>query len=327
MRFELCFLVALGFFGVLGSNIPESENARQLYEEFKLKYKKSYSNDDDEYRFRVFKDNLLRIKQFQNMERGTAKYGVTQFSDLTAQEFKVRYLRSKFGGVPVDREPVPFIRMDVDDDNFDWRNHGAVGPVLDQGDCGSCWAFSAVGNIEGQWFRKTDNLLQLSEQQLLDCDEVDEGCNGGTPQQAFKQILGMGGLQLDSDYPYEGREGQCRMVPSKVKVYINGSKILPEDEQIQAQMLKETGPLSSALNALFLQFYTEGILHPLPALCDAQSLNHAVLTVGYGKEGRLPYWTVKNSWSTMFGENGYFRIYRGDGTCGINTLVSTSIIL
>nr|AAK28439.1 cysteine protease 3 precursor [Clonorchis sinensis] len=320
MRFELCFLVALGFFGVLGSNIPESENARQLYEEFKLKYKKSYSNDDDEYRFRVFKDNLLRIKQFQNMERGTAKYGVTQFSDLTAQEFKVRYLRSKFGGVPVDREPVPFIRMDVDDDNFDWRNHGAVGPVLDQGDCGSCWAFSAVGNIEGQWFRKTDNLLQLSEQQLLDCDGVDEGCNGGTPQQAFRQILGMGGLQLDSDYPYEGREGQCRMVPSKVKVYINGSKILPEDEQIQAQMLKETGPLSSALNALFLQ-------HPLPALCDAQSLNHAVLTVGYGKEGRLPYWTVKNSWSTMFGENGYFRIYRGDGTCGINTLVSTSIIL
>nr|AEQ59229.1 cysteine protease precursor [Clonorchis sinensis] len=327
MRFELCFLVALGFFGVLGSNIPESENARQLYEEFKLKYKKSYSNDDDEYRFRVFKDNLLRIKQFQNMERGTAKYGVTQFSDLTAQEFKVRYLRSKFGGVPVDREPVPFIRMDVDDDNFDWRNHGAVGPVLDKGDCGSCWAFSAVGNIEGQWFRKTDNLLQLSEQQLLDCDEVDEGCNGGTPQQAFKQILGMGGLQLDSDYPYEGREGQCRMVPSKVKVYINGSKILPEDEQIQAQMLKETGPFSSALNALSLQFYTEGILHPLPALCDAQSLNHAVLTVGYGKEGRLPYWTVKNSWSTMFGENGYFRIYRGDGPCGINTLVSTSIIL
>ncbi|OON23446.1 papain family cysteine protease [Opisthorchis viverrini] len=325
MRFELCYLVALGYFGVLGSTIPEVENARQLYEEFKLKYQKSYSNDDDEYRFRVFRDNLLRIKQFQNMERGTAKYGVTQFSDLTAQEFKVKYLRSEFGGgVPVDRESVPFTQTAVNDDNFDWRNRGAVGPVLDQGDCGSCWAFSAVGNIEGQWFRRTGELLKLSEQQLVDCDEVDQGCDGGTPPLAFKQVVEMGGLQLDSDYPYEESEGQCRMVPSEFKVYINGSKLLPEDEEVQAQMLKEIGPLSSALNGIFLQ---EGILHPLQPLCDVQSLNHAVLTVGYGKEGRLPYWTVKNSWSSMFGENGYFRIYRGDGTCGINTLVSTSIIL
>ncbi|OON23445.1 papain family cysteine protease [Opisthorchis viverrini] len=323
--------------------LQETENARQLYEEFKQKYKKTYVNDDDEYRFGVFKDNLLRAHQLQIMEKGTAEYGVTQFSDLTSQEFETHYLGLKYEGMPDTEESSPRKHVVMDEDSFDWRDHGAVGPVLNQGSCGSCWAFSTIGNIEGQWFLKTGDLLRLSEQQLIDCDSVDEGCYGGYPTKAYGAIIEMGGLELNSDYPYKAFAEKCQMDRQKLRVYINDSVVFPRSESLQAEVLKLMGPLSSALNAnslqvskangdsvfpvfLFPQFYKSGIVHLPVTSCVPQALNHAVLTVGYGTENGLPYWTVKNSWGTAFGEDGYFRIHRGSGTCGIDRLVSTAAI-
>nr|AAV69023.1 cysteine protease [Opisthorchis viverrini]ACN68966.1 cathepsin F-like cysteine protease [Opisthorchis viverrini] len=325
MRPFVCCVLVTTIWSVFARTTPfEPDDARALYEEFKLKYKKTYSNDDDELRFRIFKDNLERAKRLQAMEQGTAEYGVTQFSDLTSEEFKTRYLRMRFDEPIVNEDPTPQEDVTMDNSNFDWRDHGAVGPVLDQGDCGSCWAFSVIGNVEGQWFRKTGDLLGLSEQQLIDCDHSDQGCDGGYPPQTYSAIEEMGGLELRSDYPYTGKDGICYMDQSKFVAYVNGSTRLPWCEKTQAKSLKEIGPLSSGLNAVLLQLYKRGIMRP--RWCNPAELNHAVLTVGYGMEHRMPYWIVKNSWGKRFGEKGYFRIYRGDGTCGINRAVTTAVV-
>ncbi|TGZ68098.1 hypothetical protein CRM22_004439 [Opisthorchis felineus] len=136
----------------------------------------------------------------------------------------------------------------------------------------------------------------------------------------------MGGLELNSDYPHKAFAEKCQMDRRKLRVYINDSVVFPRNEDLQAEALRLMGPLASTLNANPLQFYRTGIIHLSVASCVPQALNHAVLTVGYGTENGLPYWTVKNSWVTAFGEDGYFRIYRGGGTCGINRLVSTAAI-
>nr|BAA84280.1 Cysteine proteinase [Clonorchis sinensis] len=230
----------------------------------------------------------------------------------------------RFDGPIVSEDLTPEEDVTMDNEKFDWREHGAVGPVLDQGKCGSCWAFSVIGNVVGQWFRKTGHLLALSEQQLVDCDYLDDGCDGGYPPQTYTAIQKMGGLELASDYPYTGVGGICHMDKSKFVAYINGSTILPLSEKVQAQKLRAIGPLSSALNADTLQLYKGGIMRP--KWCDPAGVNHAVLTVGYGVQNGKPYWIVKNSWGEDFGEEGYFRIYRGDGTCGINSIVTTAII-
>ncbi|KAF5400470.1 Cysteine proteinase [Paragonimus heterotremus] len=136
----------------------------------------------------------------------------------------------------------------------------------------------------------------------------------------------MGGLEAQEDYPYVGREQKCRLDKSKLLAKINGSIVLEKDEGKQAAWLAEHGPMSTSLNANYLQYYRSGISHPSKDECDPEELNHAVLTVGYGTKNGIPYWIIKNSWGTSWGENGYFRLYRGDGTCGIEQDVSSAII-
>ncbi|TPP62395.1 Secreted cathepsin L 1 [Fasciola gigantica] len=212
---------------------------------------------------------------------------------------------------------------------FDWRTKGAVTEVKDQGYCGSCWAFGTVGNIETQWFLKNGTLLSLSVQQLLDCDEKDEACNGGLPEWAFPQIIKMGGLMSEKAYPYEARkESSCHLVNKNITAKIDDWAQLPKNETKLAAWLAQNGTITVGINANFLQFYLGGISHPPHFLCSDEGLDHAVLLVGYGVSSILsrPYWIVKNSWGLGWGESGYFRLYRGDGTCGINADATTSII-
>ncbi|KAA3672327.1 cathepsin F [Paragonimus westermani] len=279
----------------------DPDNARELYEEFKRYYNKRFSNDDDEYRFTVFKNNLMRAELYQTLEQGTATYGITQFSDLTAEEFRALYANANMKNRPRTRE------TDVENvqhipDSVDWRSLGAVNPVEQQGACGSCWAFSTIGNVEGQWFRKTGDLIVLSKQQLVDCDRVDEGCNGGFPMDAYNELRRMGGVEAQRTYPYTGRQSVCRLDKRRFVAYLNDSVMLPKDEMKQAAWLADNGPLSVALNADQLQFYRGGISHPPEDLCPASGLNHAVLSVGYGSENGTPYWIIKNSWGTRWGE-------------------------
>ncbi|KAF6778950.1 hypothetical protein AHF37_01412 [Paragonimus kellicotti] len=180
----LALLLACAFAEAL-LRVPD--NARDLYEQFKRDYGKVYANDDDEKRFAIFKENLLRAQSYQLQERGTAKYGVTQFFDLTPEEFAAKFLSP-----PIDDqvEHVQLNDLKAAPERIDWREKGAVAPVENQGSCGSCWAFSVAGNIEGQWFLKTGQLVSLSKQQLVDCDVVDSGCNGGWPPNTYGEING-----------------------------------------------------------------------------------------------------------------------------------------
>ncbi|KAF7233879.1 hypothetical protein EG68_12581, partial [Paragonimus skrjabini miyazakii] len=162
--------------------------------------------------------------------------------------------------------------------------------------------------------------------QLVDCDTVDNGCNGGWPPSTYGEVKRLGGLQRQQDYPYVGVEQTCRMDKSKILAKIDGSIVLEKDEKKQAAWLAEHGPVASTLNANYLQYYESGISHPSRSECNPEGLNHAVLTVGYGTENRVPYWIIKNSWGDAWGEGGYFRLYRGDGTCGIEKVVSSATI-
>ncbi|KAF6777343.1 hypothetical protein AHF37_03285 [Paragonimus kellicotti] len=269
------------------------------------------------------KENLCVHSSIQLQEQGTARYGVTQFSDLTPEEFATKFLSSR---IDSQVERVQFNGLEAAPQNVDWREKGAVGPVGDEGRCRSDWAFSIAGNIEGQWFLKTGRLLDLSKQQLIDCQLMGGGCDDVYSTDTYVEIVKMGGLELQEDYPYVAKRQYCQMDQSKVVAKISGAVILDNDERMQAAWLAENGPMSVGLNAKYLQFYRSGISHPSETECPSTEINHAGLTVGYGTEDDVPYWIVKNSWGERWGENGYFRIYRGDGTCGIHQLATCAVI-
>ncbi|KAK9294682.1 hypothetical protein QLX08_010799 [Tetragonisca angustula] len=306
-----------------------------LFEVFIKKFEKTYDSADEKRdRFKIFKQNLKIIKDLQTFEQGTAVYGITMFSDLTPKEFKTRHLglRTELkheNEIPLREAEIPDVPLPS---NFDWRDHGVVTPIKDQGQCGSCWAFSVTGNVEGQYAIKHNQLLSLSEQELVDCDTLDEGCNGGYMENAYKSIERLGGLELESDYPYDAKNEECHFLEDKAKVQIVSAVNITSDEKKMAQWLIKNGPISIGINANAMQFYIGGVSHPFNFLCNPKNLDHGVLIVGYGVSKyplfhkELPYWIIKNSWGPRWGEHGYYRVYRGDGTCGVNTMASSAIV-
>ncbi|KAF9796341.1 hypothetical protein SFRURICE_001914 [Spodoptera frugiperda] len=310
--------------------------AEQLFYNFLTTYSPSYVNDYSQMqkRFEIFKNNIKKIHELNVHEKGTAVYGVTRFTDLTYEEFSSTYMGlntnlTNENQVPMTKADIPDIKLPED---FDWREHDAVTEVKDQGQCGSCWAFSVTGNIEGQWKMQSGQLVSLSEQELVDCDKLDDGCNGGLPDNAYRAIEQMGGLELESDYPYEGVGEKCEFNKTLAKVQISGAVNITTNETGMAQWLVHNGPISIGINANAMQFYMGGISHPWKMLCNPTNLDHGVLIVGYGIKDyplfhkKLPYWIIKNSWGKSWGEQGYYRVYRGDGTCGVNQMASSAII-
>uniref|UniRef100_A0A8C7PBW1 Cathepsin F n=1 Tax=Oncorhynchus mykiss TaxID=8022 RepID=A0A8C7PBW1_ONCMY len=293
-----------------------------------VRYNRTYSSKEvTERRLRIFHENLKTAEKLQSLDLGTAEYGVTKFSDLTEEEFRTLYLNPLLSQQKFQRSMKPAaMTHSPAPPSWDWREHGAVSPVKNQGMCGSCWAFSVTGNIEGQWFVKTGKLVSLSEQELVDCDTVDQACGGGLPSNAYEAIEKLGGLETETDYSYTGKKQSCDFTTDKVTAYINSSVELSKDENEIAAWLAENGPVSVALNAFAMQFYRKGVSHPLKIFCNPWMIDHAVLLVGYGERQGKPFWAIKNSWGEDYGEQGYYYLYRGSRLCGINKIAHTHVI-
>ena len=304
------------------------------FQKFIKKYNKRYESMNEYLaRFNVFRQNL-----YQTLQNGKQNHrtGITKFSDLTPQEFAKTYLNLEFPATALlNLYPVEAKHTNAAPDAFDWRDKGVVAPVKDQGSCGSCWAFSTVGNLEGLYALEKGVVKTFSEQLLVDCDTSDSGCNGGLMELSFTWLKKNGGFMLDADYPYTGRKSTCKQDKTKfvdmtvtgyVKLGSSSSTWSPVDEDEVRDFLLETGPLAIALNANPLQTYTGGILDLTKSQCNPDGMNHAVTLVGYGTEDGLDFWIVKNSWGKSWGESGYFRIARGKGTCGINQYITTATV-
>ena len=280
---------------------------------------------------------MKKVQFLQESELGTAVYGPTVTADLTEMEFKKNFLGMKTKWSKLSDDPdIHWPAAEIPDvdlpKEFDWREAGAVTEVKNQGQCGSCWAFSVTGNMEGQYMVKHGELLDLSEQELVDCDKRDNGCNGGLPENAYKTLFEIGGLEKESDYGYDGKDEACKFNRTKVAARVTGGVEISQNETEMAQWLLKNGPISVGLNANAMQFYKGGVSHPFKFLCSADGIDHGVLIVGFGEheyplfKKKMPYWIIKNSWGPGWGEQGYYRLYRGDGTCGINMMTSSAVV-
>ncbi|ALC44994.1 CG11459, partial [Drosophila busckii] len=296
--------------GLAYTDVLETE-----WSSFRSKHEKLYEDQNEALRRKqIFKQNKELIdthnKRFADGKE-SFEMGVNQFTDLSAKEFEeimlsnldTPLMQSYNTYTPPENVTLP--------SSFDWREKKAVTPVKFQGHCGSCWAFAAVGALESYQYIKTGQLMELSEQNLIDCTRKygNRGCHGGRPRFALKYVQDNGGLESESAYPYEVRDdAQCRFYENAMSVRVLNFTMVAPTEAALAEVVANIGPVAAAVDAGNFQLYKGGVYYDPNC---RRNPNHAVLVVGYGHdENHGDYWLVKNSWSTHWGEDGYIRMAR-----------------
>ncbi|EAS07096.1 papain family cysteine protease (macronuclear) [Tetrahymena thermophila SB210] len=314
-------ILAISAFGFISlkensHNVRAQQDALTLFKQFKMKYNKRYADPDFEsYRFGVFSENLEVIKT-------DSTFGITQFMDLTSAEFSEQYLTLKVNKNQ-DNSKIYKPKDDVEIKEIDFTTLGKVTPVKDQGRCGSCYAFSTTGAIESALLISgvgEANTLSLSEQEIVDCVKEPEynqlgGCQDGYMDESFKYII-KNKISKAADYPYTAVEGKCKDTSSFEKYAISSYVDVPSGDCKALLTALQDHPVSVAIDAKNLQYYTSGVY----SNCS-DNLTHAVLLVGYSSSALK----LKNSWGTQFGENGYFRLAVGN-TCGVCNAASFPVL-
>ena len=302
------------------------------FQEFKTLYNKSYQNEREErYRHLIYKYNTLYIQQ-ENEKDHTYTLAVNEYADLMRDEFFQQNVKSgtsynimiPFNDVSFHTNTAYMGSMDYPSE-VDWVSKGAVTPVKNQGQCGSCWSFSTTGAVEGIHAITTGTLLSLSEQQLVDCSVSygNNGCNGGLPTSAYEYIIQNGGICSESSYPYTAQDGSCHTCKpvTTINGYVNVTAY--SADALRRSLVQQ--PVSVVIEAdqSIFQFYSSGVV---TSGCG-NKLDHAVLAVGYGttEEGQA-YFKVKNSWGSTWGDHGYIYLgadstssstNNGAGVCGV----------
>eukprot|EP00612_Vaucheria_litorea_P008375 CAMPEP_0171474872 /NCGR_PEP_ID=MMETSP0946-20130122/2683_1 /TAXON_ID=109269 /ORGANISM="Vaucheria litorea, Strain CCMP2940" /LENGTH=415 /DNA_ID=CAMNT_0012004885 /DNA_START=56 /DNA_END=1300 /DNA_ORIENTATION=- len=338
-------------------------NLRRKFEAYKAKFNRKYAGKSEEtLRFSSFKVNIEKIKKM-NQSNPKAVFAANLFFDLTDEDRQKMSISGPYSNYSNIRRNLPNLMLntafginetvdevgwisendcaackmfpDLEQFNLsnmptalDWREFYST-PVVNQGACGSCWTFSLAGDIEGKVFLSSGNVVELSKQQLVACDQViglAEGCTGGFTFEGMQYISKFGGLLPEIAYPYKAVCMNCdehiQTTPTcdtdLLSIYLESNLVYhigawqivslgAEYENLLATALVKNGPISIVLNSDLMEFYESGIIQSTDG-CDFENLNHAVLLVGMGEEDDIPYWIIKNSWSENWGELGYMRV-------------------
>jgi len=295
------------------------------WDDFKNIYGKEYQDAQQELERKLnFESELLYVAQHNALfDQGLAsfKIGINNFSDWTQQELSSQYLMTDFYDNDQESSSSPALSRSPDlPPSLDWRDQGIVTGIKNQGSCGSCWAFAAVGAMEAVWAKQTGQLSSMSEQELIDCGVGD--CGGGWSYKGFQTVIDMGGIMAEDAYPYTGTDqGQCRYQDSMSVARISSYEHVPAlKEQTMAGDLFENSPIAVSIDASLHSFhaYTEGIYYDPD--CSTSKTNHIVLVVGYNMEAEdreEHYWIVKNSWGAGWGMDGYIHMRMWVNNCNI----------
>jgi len=311
----------LGLLAVGSLARPEKEY-RSAFLKFIKDYNKHYSQSEFSSKYSVFKNNMDFVDNWNTL--GHHKVAINKFADLTAAEFAALYNGMHVSVDPATVHYEPAVGGTV----VDWRTKGAVTPVKNQGQCGSCWAFSTTGSTEGAHVIAGNSLASLSEQNLVDCSTAqgNQGCNGGLMTQAFTYIE-IAGIDTEASYPYKAQGPlTCKFKAANVGATLKSFQNVPSGNEDALQTSVTSGPTSVAIDASHssFQLYSSGIYYE-PA-CSSSQLDHGVLAVGYGTTtatAHNAYWIVKNSWGTDWGMSGYIWMSKNrDNNCGIATMAS-----
>jgi len=311
-------------FALMGPQTLTALETASWFDAFQKRYARAYDSEEERaMRFRAFVANLETISA-RNADGELGFHFITKFADLTPEEFRSKHLGYTHRPDLLFATEEEDIEANATATSVDWRKSKLVTPVKDQGQCGSCWAFSATEQIETAVAVATGKLLELSPQQITSCDKVDDGCDGGNTESAYQYVKKAGGIEASSSYPYasgaRGKTGKCRSDKAEFVAKIGGFSSVSKRASSEKKMVAKIQhtPISVCVDAEAWQTYHSGVI----GRSCGKDLDHCVQAVGYqaaGSNGKKPYWIVRNSWNTDWGVDGFIYVQAGINACGIAT--------